>query len=378
MYEQLSKELKASLFQRIKSPFFGSFLIGLFIFNYRFLFILLSDKSLEEKFKLIDTSNLIMNITPWNINIPFTQFTFIIEPFYLSTLIYPFLFALFYIGIVPFFEYYISMPIWKKHQNRLKEKYAKLEGEEIFLGKEKSKYLDEILNLKKEKNKLVEELTDIDLANQSKLDNVKKEKDEEYKIEKEKLNADFEIRLKDKDEELKKIYEQEINNNKTIIKELENNIKNINEEKINAYIETIDFHKKTVEELKIKNNDLISENDKYKNELENNTLKYNEKISKYLEIYSEEELKYLEVINKYNIPDNILYSEYINKMTTSSGLERNTIEYISENFVEKGLIEKNSNYIYFHKNLKRLIYEIFVNSKSNEIYIPIVEEEIPY
>jgi hypothetical protein len=107
-------------------------------------------------------------------------------------------------------------------------------------------------------------------------------------------------------------------------------------------------------------------------------VKYNEKISKYLEIYSEEELKYLEVINKYNIPDRILYTEYINKMTASSKLERNTIEHISEKLEEKELITINSSYIYFHKNLKKLIYEIFANSKSNEIYNPIIKEEIPF
>lgn len=135
MYSQLSKELKASLFQRIKSPFFGSYLIGLFIFNYRFVFLMLSNKSLEDKFKIIEDVNSIIGATP---------------TFY-TTLLFPFLFALFYITLVPLFESYVSMPIWKKNQNRLKERYAKLEKQEVFLAEEKSKYLKEILEIRREK-----------------------------------------------------------------------------------------------------------------------------------------------------------------------------------------------------------------------------------
>ena len=164
MYKEISKELKASLFQRIKSPFFGSFLIGLLIFNYRYILVLLSTKSIEDKFHFIDNYK-----TSIIINIPYFDFI-CIKDIYLSTTLYPFIFALISIAIFPYFERYISMPIWKKHQNRLKEKYAELEKEEILLGSEREKYLNEILNIRKEKNQLVEELTNIDLATKKKID----------------------------------------------------------------------------------------------------------------------------------------------------------------------------------------------------------------
>lgn len=395
MYEQLSKELKASLFQRIKSPFFGSFLIGLFIFNYRFLLILLSNKSLEDKFNLIDTSNLIMNLNPLKIPIINSQ----IEPIYLTTLIYPFLFALFYIGIVPFFEYYISMPIWKKHQNRLKDKYAKLEKEEIFLGTEKDKYLTEILSLKKEKNKLVEELTNIDITNESKINKLKDEIAEKHREEKEKLNTDFDIKLKENEKDLKESYENKI---KTIDKNLEECIKEIKvknnlikdlgnkhtkdleyvssikekeySEKIDLYLETIKkFEEKEkrgnklieeleikIKELEINNKQLISKNENYekiKNEFKD------ERYKKYLEKYTAEELNIFKIIYEFDIKDRISHSIFVDEMIRKSNIKRIACEHVIEQLIRKDLIRKDSlNNIIYLASLKELIYEIFNNS----------------
>ena len=199
MYKEISKELKASLFQRIKSPFFGSFLIGLLIFNYRYVLVLLSTKSIEDKFQFIDTYKPSLII-----EIPY------IDLFYQTTIIYPLFFALFWIGFMPFFEQYVSMRVWKWHQNRLKNEHAKWEKEEIFLGSERDKYLGEILNIRKEKNQLVEELTNIDLATKNKIDNVIVDKEEEFKKEKARLQADYEINLKARANEIKNQKDEEI------------------------------------------------------------------------------------------------------------------------------------------------------------------------
>jgi DNA repair exonuclease SbcCD ATPase subunit len=256
VYEQLSKELKASLFQRIKSPFFGSFFIGWFIFNYRFIIVLFS----------VDTTNLIMNVKP--LLIPLINFQ--IEPIYLTTLIYPFFIALIYIGIVPFFEYYVSMPIWKTHQNRLKEKYAKLEKEEIFLGTEKDKYLNEIMNMKKEKNKLVEELTNIDLANQTKIKNMEQKKEEDFLKEKEKMKTDFQIQLKEHTKNKTEELEKEKEKLNLEIDLLKNNLNNSNKK----LTELIDKNEEMKKILTDQLEEIALEKDKKLNEisLKNNKL----------------------------------------------------------------------------------------------------------
>ncbi|WP_323669393.1 hypothetical protein [Aliarcobacter butzleri] len=364
MYEQLSKELKASLFQRIKSPFFGSFLIGLFIFNYRVLFILLSDKPLEDKFNLIDTSNLIMNIPP--LNIPIVNFQ--IASVYLTTLIYPFLFALFYIGLVPYFEYYISMPIWKKHQNRLKEKYAKLEKEEIFLGTEKDKYLSEILNLKKEKNKLIEELTNIDIVNEEKIDKIKEEMNELCKKEKEKINEDFDIKLKTEKNILKENYESQLEEANIKLEECN--------EKIETHIQTIkNLEKKEMtltEELERKNNEL----ENYKNEEKSKNDFNNKRFEKYLEEYSKDELNLLRIIYEHNIQDNRDYSYFIDDIVKISDKKRIACEQIIKKLIEKRLIIKDHfNTILYPDSLKEFIYEIFSSSDNSKIKKPETTED---
>lgn len=77
-----------------------------------------------------------------------------IDLFYQTTIIYPLFFALFWIGFMPFFEQYVSMRVWKWHQNRLKNEHAKWEKEEIFLGSERDKYLGENIEYKKRKKSI--------------------------------------------------------------------------------------------------------------------------------------------------------------------------------------------------------------------------------
>lgn len=305
MYEQLSTELKASLFQRIKSPFFGSYFFILIILNYRYFLVFISDKDIIEKFKIIDESNF-SSFSPINF---FNSFQ--IEAIYLSTFIYPFLGALIYIGIIPYFEYYISMPIWKSHQNRLKEKYANLEKEEVFLGSEKKKYLKEILDLRNEKDNLVEKITLIDLKHKQNTDEIKISLSKEYE---EKINQtllDKELDYKENVQELK----DEVVKYKGMTEQFDIGYSNLEKER----------------------NDLLKELNKYKTDLD-----YNETIRDYLskEIFNNDDIVYLK--NYYiNSIGNLSYYDLNNKMVNLTKMPLIKIENITNKII---------NYNYFTKD----------------------------
>lgn len=374
MYNQLSKELKASLFQRIRSPFFGSYLIGLFIFNYRFVFLMMSSKSLEEKFKIIDSANSIIGATP---------------TFY-TTLIFPFLFALFYITIVPLFESYVSMPIWKKNQNRLKEKYAKLEKQEVFLSEEKSKYLKEILEIRREKEKLVEELTNHDIRNKQNLEDEIKRFTNKHNEEINMIKTDYEIKQKDllekHDKSLRKDFEK-INkslseNNNELLNQLKQRDDSL--EEFNIKIKRLE---KTNEKLLVKEqllNDydserkrLFSEKKKLEHEKEKLTIelqaknieidKYkrdqekilDENLKVYLDRFSEDEIMYLMIIYKNDIPDNILKIDFDNQLAQLLSMPRIKVEHISNVLENGGYLYIANGRVYFTDELKKLLVEMF-------------------
>lgn len=349
MYKEISKELKASLFQRIKSPFFGSFLIGLLIFNYRYVLVLLSTKSIEDKFQFIDTYKPSLII-----EIPY------IDLFYQTTIIYPLFFALFWIGFMPFFEQYVSMRVWKWHQNRLKNEHAKWEKEEIFLGSERDKYLGEILNIRKEKNQLVEELTNIDLATKNKIDKVIEDKEAEFKKEKERLQADYEINLKaradeiknQKDEEIEKL-NRTINENKTLMENLIDNhsaeIKNKDKENIKLQNQLLEY---------AQNMDKLQ---KYEDEhnKENELLELREK--EILKDFSIDEIKFLKIIYKNNLDDKVDISSYINSvLSVDKSLKKIAIEKILADLIVKGWFVVNQyNTVSCTSKLKTILYSAF-------------------
>ena len=346
MYKEISKELKASLFQRIKSPFFGSFLIGLLIFNYRYVLVLLSTKSIEDKFQFIDTYKPSLII-----EIPY------IDLFYQTTIIYPLFFALFWIGFMPFFEQYVSMRVWKWHQNRLKNEHAKWEKEEIFLGSERDKYLNEIINIRKETNKLVEELANIDLINQDKIKKAIQDKEEEFKQEKERLNTNFEINLKakadeiinQKNEEIEKLNRQ-INKDKTL---MENLIDNHSAEIENKNIEITTLQNKSSEY--IQNLKKYEDAHNQKNEL----LKLKER--EILKDFSTDEINFLKTIYQSNLKDVINDSNWIDAMiNANNSLKRITVQKILDDLIKKGFFTKNqSNYIFYTDNLKNILNSAF-------------------
>lgn len=53
--DEISQSLKASLYDRVSSPLFGTFVISWCLYNYRFLLVVFSSSSIEEKFTYIDT-----------------------------------------------------------------------------------------------------------------------------------------------------------------------------------------------------------------------------------------------------------------------------------------------------------------------------------
>lgn len=398
--EDLSKELKVLLYKRINSPFWVFYVISLIICNYKFILFLVS-----SDYKVLEKINIIEGLVP-------NSYSFL--PTVYSMLIIPISISLSYIIVFPFIERKILMPIWKKHKMKLKEDYAKLDKQEIMTGEEKSKYLDEILNLKKEKDKLVEDLTNIDLANESKINKVKEEIAEKNRKEKEKLNTDFDIKLKENEKILKESYENKIKivdkklqecikemeiKNK-LIENLENKhtkdleyISSIKEkeysEKIDLYLETIKKFEekekrgnKLIEELEIKvkgfleyskeletkNKQLISEIENYekiKNEFEN------ERYKKYLEKYTAEELNIFKIIYEFDIKDRIHQDIFVDEMIKKSNIKRIACEHVIEQLIKKDLIRKDSlNNIIYQASLKQLIYEIFVSTdkiKEKEI-----------
>ena len=314
----------------------------------------MSTKSIEDKFHFIDNYK-----TSIIINIPYFDFI-CIKDIYLSTTLYPFIFALISIAIFPYFERYISMPIWKKHQNRLKEKYAELEKEEILLGSEREKYLNEILNIRKEKNQLVEELTNIDLATKKKIDKAIEDKEEEFKKEKERLQADYEINLQaranetrnQKDEEIEKL-NRKINENKTLIENLIDKhsaeIKNKDKEIINLQNQLLE-HAKNMDKLQ-----------KYEDEhnKKNELLELQKK--EILKDFSIDEINFLETIYQYNIKDKTNNSLFVDEVVNSSkSLKRIIVEKILDTLIEKGLFEENDfGSIFYTDKLKNILDSAF-------------------
>jgi len=55
MIDEVTKSIKAQLYDRISSPLFSSFLISWLVWNYKFILVVLSGASTKEKFTLIET-----------------------------------------------------------------------------------------------------------------------------------------------------------------------------------------------------------------------------------------------------------------------------------------------------------------------------------
>lgn len=118
MFEDISSALKATLYERMSSPFISSFIISWCFFNYKIIFILFSGMETRYKFYEIE---LIQSQTQNLIDYPFLD-----GSFYPNIFFYPMLAALFYTLIFPFFEVGLTFG-WMKGQQLVKSTRIKIE-----------------------------------------------------------------------------------------------------------------------------------------------------------------------------------------------------------------------------------------------------------
>lgn len=111
MLNDLSKSIKAQLYERVSSPLLASFVISWAIWNYRFILVLVSSMSAPEKFVYIDAQIF-----------PTAQQVF----FYGS--LYPLITALVLIFIYPIPAKYVYR-YWRKRQRDLKEIQQSIDDE---------------------------------------------------------------------------------------------------------------------------------------------------------------------------------------------------------------------------------------------------------
>jgi len=365
MNEKLIEELQTTLIQRVKSPFFGSFLIGLVIFNYRYILILLSTRTVEEKFKFIDTYR-IQDVDVFGFGF------FYIDYICATTLLYPFLLASFWLLVVPLLEYYISMPIWKWNQNRLKKKSAKFDNEKTFLASERDKYRNDISIISEEKNILRDKLVKIDLVNLANIEKAIKDKDDEFEKKEIILNKDFEISLKDKEREIqkeKKLKEdfeinlkekEKLNNN--YFAELE---KKDNE--IRDYKATIKEHGSsiiTILGLNNENDKMIKKIEEYEEKEKKSMKLFELQKNDLLKDFSIDEIKFLETIYKKGIQDSCTYLIFIDRIQKYFSVPRMNLEKILDDLIKRGWIGDDVyEDISYTKAIKDLMYSAF--SKEN-------------
>ncbi|MFB2682296.1 hypothetical protein [Shewanella mangrovisoli] len=120
MFEDISYALKATLYERVSSPFISSFALSWCVFNYKILFILFSDMEVRYKFYEIE----LLQIQPKNlITIPVFDWQF-----YPCTFFYPLLIALFYTLVFPFIETKL-FSVWLKGQKAIKSIKVTIEDE---------------------------------------------------------------------------------------------------------------------------------------------------------------------------------------------------------------------------------------------------------
>ena len=122
MFEELSKTIKAQLYERASSPLLGSFALSWLAWNYRFVIVLLSGMAAPEKFRYIDTSLYLS----W-------------EEAGLRGGLYPLITALLLIFVYPIPARYVY-EYWRKQQRALKEIQQRID-DETPLTKEEARQL---------------------------------------------------------------------------------------------------------------------------------------------------------------------------------------------------------------------------------------------
>ncbi|WP_088210721.1 hypothetical protein [Shewanella sp. Shew256] len=221
MFEDISSALKATLYERMSSPFISSFIISWCFFNYKIIFILFSGMETRYKFYEIE---LIQSQAQNLIDYPFFD-----GSFYPNIFFYPMLAALFYTLIFPFFEVGLTFG-WMKGQQLVKSTRVRIEdvtpvSQERYsalfkkMRQKDKEYADDLaskdeqcaIDLGIEKAKVKEKQTEIDELNKSitdlegtitSLENTIKNLSEENKKLNKKGNSGSKVNSVSKDEKL--------------------------------------------------------------------------------------------------------------------------------------------------------------------------------
>ncbi|NMD53860.1 hypothetical protein HG547_19855 [Shewanella sp. DNRA4] len=117
MFEDISNAIKATLYERVSSPFISSFVLSWCVFNYKILFILFSNMDTRYKFYEIE----VLQLQPQKI----LGFDF---SFYPYVFLFPFLTAIFYTLVFPFIEIGLTY-VWMKGQKLVKSTKVTIEDE---------------------------------------------------------------------------------------------------------------------------------------------------------------------------------------------------------------------------------------------------------
>ena len=78
MFEDIYNAIKATLYERVSSPFISSFILSWCVFNYKILFILFSNMETRYKFYEIEVLQLQPQSLLW-VDLPFYPYTFYIR-----------------------------------------------------------------------------------------------------------------------------------------------------------------------------------------------------------------------------------------------------------------------------------------------------------
>lgn len=132
MLDDLAKTVKAQLYERVSSPLIGAFTLSWLAWNYRFVLVILSSMSVQEKFAYIDTSL-------------FGSYQTVL----LHGALYPALTTLALIFIYPIPAKFVY-EYWRKRQRELKEIQQRIDDETPLTREEARELRHETLNARLE------------------------------------------------------------------------------------------------------------------------------------------------------------------------------------------------------------------------------------
>ncbi|MES9946761.1 MAG: hypothetical protein ABW080_17545 [Candidatus Thiodiazotropha sp.] len=132
MLDELTKSIKANLYERAVSPLFGTFVVSWVIWNYKFLFVLGSSMEVQEKFEYIE----------------YFIYTDALACL-LYFLIYPLITTTAFIFLYPYPSKYVY-EYWHRRQKELKEIKQKIDDETPLTVEESRAIRRELLKLESE------------------------------------------------------------------------------------------------------------------------------------------------------------------------------------------------------------------------------------